>query len=291
MAGVNVFWVAQYSNKQWGYHYHKHTFYQMVCPLSGSILVNEQSIVGPGQVMLTKPDQYHNFPPVDPDEGMMSLFDCKFTITNPELHTALMATPHCFTLTSGALVSNLIQSILAEAKTKAPFYQENIDNLFSSILISIVRQFSGADPAPVTQAQDPASSWSAEASAPFGANAEHLAAYIDANIQRITSLDDLSVYLHVNRTSVTELFKRTFGLPPMRYVLHRRLALAKKLLSQNDYTISEISEMVGFGSIYYFSKIFKEREGLSPMSYREQQQDFYIPLPHSTEIADETTYV
>lgn len=43
---------------------------------------------------------------------------------------------------------------------------------------------------------------------------------------------------------------------------------AKSLLIEGEYSISEISAMVGYPDIYYFSKLFKKVEGLSPENYR-----------------------
>lgn len=291
MAGANVFWVAEYARCGSKSAYHKHEFYQMVCPLSGELWVNDESIVKPGDVMLTKPEQYHTFPATPQYHNKeISLFDCKFTVTDPELHAALIQTPHCFTPDAYPLISKLIQAILSEARHKQPLYQKNIDSLFTTVLICIARQFAHSDNnAPLIG--NISQSLGGGLAACKGVNAEQLSAYIDKNIENIATLDDLSDHMHINKSTLTDIFKKIFGMTPMRYVIHRRMEKAKELLLYSDLSISEISEKLGFSSIYYFSKAFKEREGLSPLSFRERHEDSFISLPHAKELAKlKTTY-
>jgi AraC-like DNA-binding protein len=42
---------------------------------------------------------------------------------------------------------------------------------------------------------------------------------------------------------------------------------AKKLLSEQKYTISEISDMLGFNTVFYFSRLFKLHTHMSPTEY------------------------
>ena len=44
---------------------------------------------------------------------------------------------------------------------------------------------------------------------------------------------------------------------------------AKKLIRENNYSISQISDMLGYSSIHIFSRAFKKAVGLSPTAYRK----------------------
>ena len=55
----------------------------------------------------------------------------------------------------------------------------------------------------------------------------------------------------------------------MNYLLERRLEEAKQLLKNDDYSLSIISQMLGFSSPSYFSQIFKKNENMSPNEYRK----------------------
>ena len=70
-----------------------------------------------------------------------------------------------------------------------------------------------------------------------------------------------------------------YGTTPIKYINNLRMKKAKELLANSDMSISEISELVGFQSIHYFSRNFKEREGCAPLAYRRKHQDSrYITL-------------
>jgi len=64
-------------------------------------------------------------------------------------------------------------------------------------------------------------------------------------------------------------FARAYGLSPMEYLRERRLRRARELLRTTSLSIKEIACLVGIGDQYYFSKLFSERNGLSPSKYRQ----------------------
>ena len=65
-----------------------------------------------------------------------------------------------------------------------------------------------------------------------------------------------------------ELFIIRFGMSPVKYLTVLRMEKAKELLITGLYSVTEISEMCGFDSVYYFSKVFKSYAGISPKNYR-----------------------
>ncbi len=65
----------------------------------------------------------------------------------------------------------------------------------------------------------------------------------------------------------SELFKKTFKMPPVKFVTKMRIDYAKELLVTNRRSVSEIAEMCGFSNTYYFSNVFKKQTGFSPSQY------------------------
>jgi AraC-like DNA-binding protein len=63
-------------------------------------------------------------------------------------------------------------------------------------------------------------------------------------------------------------FKRIFNESPARWVMKRRLDLATELLENTTLSIGEITFECGFENQTHFSRIFKERMGLSPLRFR-----------------------
>lgn len=59
-------------------------------------------------------------------------------------------------------------------------------------------------------------------------------------------------------------------MPPIQYLISIRLKEAQNLLSNSDFSISQISAMCGFSSLSYFGQSFKRATGLSAGEYRTQ---------------------
>lgn len=63
-------------------------------------------------------------------------------------------------------------------------------------------------------------------------------------------------------------FVATFHTTPRQFVLDRRVAMAKALLADPDYSIADISARLGFSSTSHFTTVFKKRVGVTPAEYR-----------------------
>ena len=74
----------------------------------------------------------------------------------------------------------------------------------------------------------------------------------------------------MSRTSLQALFKMYLHNSPKSYLLGIKLQKSKELIRENQYTISEIADMLGFSSIHYFSRLFKKYFELSPSEYAKE---------------------
>ncbi len=67
-------------------------------------------------------------------------------------------------------------------------------------------------------------------------------------------------------------FKEATGYSPKEYVLRIRLSRAKELLTLTSRSVEDIAAAVGFDDPYYFSRLFRHKEGMAPTRFRAQQQ-------------------
>ena len=81
------------------------------------------------------------------------------------------------------------------------------------------------------------------------------------------NLDEISFRLGFSKSYIKSQFKKKTGFSIIQYFINMKIDKAKKLLSQQKYTVSEISDMLGFGSVYYFSRLFKLHTDMSPTEY------------------------
>jgi len=85
------------------------------------------------------------------------------------------------------------------------------------------------------------------------------------------SIDELSKAIGISRVHLYRKVKALLNCSVTDYVLNRRLAKAKYYLGHEQYTVSEISYLVGISSPAYFSTVFKNKYGLSPTAYRKSK--------------------
>ena len=108
--------------------------------------------------------------------------------------------------------------------------------------------------------------------------------FIREHSEQKFSLDEIAGALYVNGNYLSRVFKRETGQTLLHYHNVVRCEKAKRLLSDTDLSVSEVSEAVGFVSPAHFSHIFRKMTGTAPSSWREQTEDCPaetsdIPLP------------
>ncbi len=93
--------------------------------------------------------------------------------------------------------------------------------------------------------------------------------YMKDNFPSEIGLAKLAARANLSPKYFGTLFKQATGLTVPQYLTGIRIGEAKRLLRENAYTIEEIAGKVGIGDMYYFSKLFKKTEGLSPKRYAD----------------------
>ncbi len=92
--------------------------------------------------------------------------------------------------------------------------------------------------------------------------------YISRNFSRSLTLDEVASHVHLNPAYFSTLFKQSTGSSFKEYLNMVRIEESKRLLSNTDYSIIDISLATGFEDQSYFSKVFKKYTGLTPKQYR-----------------------
>ena len=91
--------------------------------------------------------------------------------------------------------------------------------------------------------------------------------YIDNNIYEKISVSTLCEHFCISTSILHSLFRKNMNNTAKNYINELKLSKSKELIRNSTHTLSEISEMLGFSSIHYFSKKFKSYFNISPTEY------------------------
>jgi len=92
--------------------------------------------------------------------------------------------------------------------------------------------------------------------------------YIDSHFRDNISLSNIAAQVEISKNYLSFLFKEELGINFTHYLTQVRIEKAKDLLSKTNKKIYEIADEVGFDSPYYFSKVFRERTGITCKDFR-----------------------
>jgi AraC-like DNA-binding protein len=98
-----------------------------------------------------------------------------------------------------------------------------------------------------------------------------LARKIAKDVAKPYSLESLSLETGLTQAKLQEGFKLLYSKTVTEYIRNVRLEAARDYMVTTDMNISEIVYTIGFSSRSYFSKIFREKFGISPSAFMKQQ--------------------
>ncbi len=91
--------------------------------------------------------------------------------------------------------------------------------------------------------------------------------FLEENVAKHLSLNEVCQAASMSRSALQKMFKEKTGMSVMDYYYKLRTTEARRLLQDGRYNITTIADMLGYNSIHYFSRQFKEIEGMSPTEY------------------------
>jgi AraC-like DNA-binding protein len=107
---------------------------------------------------------------------------------------------------------------------------------------------------------------------PIAREIQHSRRILDNHAFDPCNIAELANTCNMGYSTFRRHFKNITGYSPREYVLRVRLRKAKELLAFTQQSIVEVAKSVGFTDPYYFSRMFHDKEGLSPSLFRAQQR-------------------
>jgi AraC family transcriptional regulator len=152
-------------------------------------------------------------------------------------------------------IGRLARKELQEGCIEGRLYTESLG---TALAVHLLRQYSTTPKAPMVYK-------GGLAARPLRRVVEH----INEHLQDELSLLELSRLANLSPHRFAAAFRASVGLPPHRYVIERRVDLARDLLRRHDKPISEIAYAVGFSSQSHLTTNFRRTTGVTPRQFRQ----------------------
>lgn len=102
---------------------------------------------------------------------------------------------------------------------------------------------------------------------------ENICAAIRREPEKDWNVEGLANEMKCSRAHFSRLFKQFTGVSTRDFISNTRIETAKTMLYTSNYTVGQIAELLGYQDIYYFSRHFKEKAGLSPTAFRFRESN------------------
>ncbi len=159
-------------------------------------------------------------------------------------------------------IKSLVSGAIAELDGDKQYSDELLECIFKEIVIYVIRSFTKIKP----------QKYSENVTA-VEVLCYKLMNYIDTHIYSLKTLKELGEFTDYSYGYLSSLFKKTTGYSLNDYYREKRLEAARILITENRLKTIEISEILGYSTVYSFSKAFSSRYGISPREYRKNYEN------------------
>lgn len=152
------------------------------------------------------------------------------------------------------LYASFIEKIVNEVKTQ-PLSFEDVCSHYTELLLLFLQR-------------DTQISYTSFLEDKSSQDCQNIKDYLDEHYAENITLDTLSTESGMNKYYLVHSFTKKYIRSPISYLNEKRIDESKKLLENTDYSIAEISKLIGFSSQSYFSQAFKKKTLMTPNEYR-----------------------
>lgn len=251
---------------------HLHYHVEIVYMISGRIhayIDSEAYTVESGDLLVVFPNKIHRFID-DLPNGQHMLF-----IINPNLvpeFESIMAnsTPET-PLIKNAASNKRLDAVMRIMEGYLDFPKDQKDSLMKGYLLSFFAEFMSMLTLEASKNDD-------------NQAMKTVVLYCSQNFTKDLSLSMLEDELHLSKYYISHLFGDKLGIRFNDYVNSLRISEACRLLRTTEMSITEISDISGFGTLRTFNRAFTKQMGVAPSDYRKSNKSKYtnVSIPQST---------
>ncbi len=247
-----------------------HNFCELLYVDRGTLRVHAENFSGDlsvNQLIIHRPDEIHSLSTSDTVAPNVIIigFECESSALVPFSERPVTLSPEHRNALSKIMNEGISifeppydipNTTCMKKRSDCPFGADQMLKIsLESFLISLVRDFHGKKEA--SKSVVPVSK----------SKIQSVRQYLDENFTAKITLDNLCFLFGMNKTTLCQNFKHEYGSTVLNYINSLKIREAKSLLREENMSIAEISDKLGFESIHYFSRMFKKHTGHTPTEY------------------------
>lgn len=256
----------------WKFFGQQHQSFELLCIVQGQQRTEIKNmppmVYGPGEVLIISPGTWHvneNASQTDP----MTYITCHFDMENLDLKAKLIS-----------YVANTVY------RADSYFAQMAAETAHEFVRISVDDELTAEEKQLKLQMAFLAFLYSLVHNADKFRKVEHSYTEREANLARslatvmaddlksdqpvLNSFEATCAQLNISTGYGHRVFRKVYGITPLHYLEDKKYGKAKRLLGSPEYSIEQVSRMIGVQSVSAFSKQFKKWSGISPSKYQQQ---------------------
>ncbi len=230
-------------------------FFRFYLPVEGSFVLrylDREIVVEPGSVYLVPPETPFSFASISPSDHYWIHFSSSQLRTLPQLRMAL-----CMKIRNRMAYIRTMNRLMEKTVSAKSFLElEEVRHLSLNLVLPLLEK-SLADSGFIPLNED----WLAP-----------VLDYIDGHLGEKIRISTLQKMTGFGRAAFSAEFNRACGLPPLQYIMERRLTLAKHLLWRTRLPLKEIAFRCGFEDQKQFYRFFRGHSPHTPGEYRREQR-------------------
>lgn len=98
--------------------------------------------------------------------------------------------------------------------------------------------------------------------------------FLSENVEKKLTFEDIIKHFNLSSSVVKKIFREQMGCGIMDYFVRLKIDKAKELIREENYTFTEIAEILGFNTSQYFTTVFKRVSGMTPSEYARKAVRF-----------------
>lgn len=141
-----------------------------------------------------------------------------------------------------------------------PFGSQQLLTLYlEELLIHVIRRYTIAHYSASAGIYDPCQTTSDRC--------RNIIHYLEQHVRESLTIETIAKSNMIGRSQLQKLFREEYQCGVIEFFSRMKIDYAKQLIRENDMNFTQISDFLGYSSIHYFSRQFKNLSGMTPTEY------------------------